>query len=212
MSEDRAPRATVAVLAGGLGTRMGAAKAAVELGGRALIDYPLRAASRAGLDAIVIAKRSSELPALSVRVVYERDEPRHPLSGVIAALREVDERARRSRAGGERGQLAVLAVACDMPFLTGRLLAWLASIPADAVVTELGGALQPFPALYRFCHIATLERSLAREQALRATLELLRPRVVGEGDLHAFGEPSRLCFSVNDREDLETARGWIDER
>ena len=53
---------TAAVLAGGLGSRIGGDKALVQLAGRPLISYPLAAAQAAGLDAVVVAKRSTSLP------------------------------------------------------------------------------------------------------------------------------------------------------
>ncbi|HLB21413.1 MAG TPA: NTP transferase domain-containing protein, partial [Solirubrobacteraceae bacterium] len=138
------PAPVVAVLAGGLGRRMGAAKAAVELAGRPLISYPLRAAAEAGLPALVVAKSDSELPPLQALVVREPDSPRHPLCGVLAALRHVGagkgelwpcdgERDGRERGVGD-GR-AVLAVACDMPFLGARLLAWMAAMGEVAVAT-----------------------------------------------------------------------------
>jgi CTP:molybdopterin cytidylyltransferase MocA len=56
--------ALVAVLAGGLATRMGTAKASVDLCGRPLISYRLGAVRAAGLEPVVVAKRASRLPPL----------------------------------------------------------------------------------------------------------------------------------------------------
>ncbi len=204
--------ALVAVLAGGLATRMGTAKAAVDLCGRPLISYPLGAARAAGLDAVVVAKRASRLPPVRERIVYEPDSPRHPLCGIVAALRHADA--------------PVIAVGCDMPFVSAGVLAWLAraggetglrrsgvqacSSPAQAAVAEVDGRLQPLPALYRPADLPKLERALARECSLQTALQALAPRVIAEEALAAFGEPRRLCFSVNAREDLQTARRWME--
>jgi molybdenum cofactor guanylyltransferase len=192
----RSPSApVVAVLAGGLGRRMGAAKAAVELAGRPLISYPLRAAAEAGLPALVVAKSDSELPPLQAPIVREPDSPRHPLCGVLAALRH---------AGGR----AVLAVACDMPFLSARLLAWMAEMGEAAVVTVDGHA-QPLPALYSQATRPALEQALARGDSLRAALALARARSIDEHELRGFGDPRRMFFSVNDASDLRLAEGWL---
>ena len=78
--------AIVAVLAGGRGRRMGRPKALVELGGAPLIAHPLAAAAAAGLDAVVIAKAGTALPALDVPVWLEPDQPVHPLLGIVTAL------------------------------------------------------------------------------------------------------------------------------
>ncbi len=197
------PRALAAVLAGGLSTRMGTAKASVELCGRPLISYPLGAARDAGLPAVVMAKRASGLPALCAPIVYEPDRPRHPLCGIVAALRHA--------------RAPVLAIGCDMPFVSGELLAWLAhgggeGTPAHALettVAEAGGRVQPLPALYSPSDLPVLARALAARDSLRGALEALEPRVVGEDAIARFGRPERLCFSVNDAADLHRAREWM---
>lgn len=198
-TNDGGRRVQVAVLAGGRGSRLGVGKASAELCGRPLIAYPLQAARAAGLDAVVVAKRASELPQLGVPIVHEPDVPRHPLCGIVAALR--------------RTWAPVVAVGCDMPFLTGELLAWLArggegaagGRAPRATAARVGGRLQPLPALYCPADLPALERALAREGSLRATLAELGPRVLDEDTLRVFGEPERLCFSVNDARDLRTA-------
>ena len=114
-------RAIVAVLAGGRGSRLGGDKARAVLGGQALITYPLAAAREAGLEAIVVAKRSSRLPSLAGRVRYEPELPEHPLCGVVRGL----EYAR------ERGAGAAVLIACDMPLVTPGLLRWLAELPGS---------------------------------------------------------------------------------
>jgi molybdenum cofactor guanylyltransferase len=204
-------RVLVAVLAGGLATRMGTTKAWVDLCGRPLISYPLAAARAAGLDAVVVAKRASRLPPLRERVVHEPDSPRHPLCGIVAALRH---------AGAP-----VIAVGCDMPFVSAGMLTWLASAGgetalgpagetassrlAKAAVSEVEGRLQPFPALYPPADLPKLERALERECSLQTALQTLAPRVIAEDELAALGEPRRLCFSVNAPRDLQTARRWM---
>jgi molybdenum cofactor guanylyltransferase len=142
---------TVAVLAGGRGSRLGGDKALVELAGRPLISYPLATAAAAGLDAVVIAKRSTRLPHLAVPVLLEPDEPTHPLSGIVTALEHFP---------------AILAIPCDMPFLRPEDLAALAAMP-DAMATLT--AQQPFPSLYRRPILPQLRAALECNQAMRAT-------------------------------------------
>jgi len=192
------PSALVAVLAGGLGSRLGGDKAAVRLSGRPLLSYPLAAARAAGLPAVVVAKRGSGLPRLQAQVLHEPDEPRHPLCGLLAAL---------EHAAGMQPPSAVLALPCDMPFLTGPLLAWLASMQGP-VVLRAQGRLQPLPAR---CPPQALQVLAARPagEPLGRALSSLEPRVVGEDELAAFGEPERLCFNVNDAGDLATAASWL---
>jgi molybdopterin-guanine dinucleotide biosynthesis protein A len=201
MAEQQAAgqRAIVAVLAGGQGARIGGEKALAMLGGRPLIERPLAAACDAGLEAIVIAKRSTRLPLLAEQVVHEPEQPRHPLCGVIAAL---ELAASRSPAP------AVLLLACDMPFLNGPLLAWLAGLDG-AAMAAVDGRPQPLLARCPSEHLPVLRRALAEQRPLRATIGELAPQIIDERELSRFGDPERLCFNVNDAEDLRLAESWL---
>jgi molybdopterin-guanine dinucleotide biosynthesis protein A len=195
---DRGPTTIVAVLAGGRGSRLGGDKATVELAGRPLISYPLAAAREARLPALIVARRDSLLPSLAERILREPDGSRHPLRGVVAALRD-----------GSSGAAAVLAVGCDMPFVTAELLSHLADVRGSVVVTRAAGGLQPLPARYLRRHAAALERAADAGRSMGETLALMRPAIVEGPELSAFGDPRRLLFSVNGPEDLEQARRWL---
>jgi molybdenum cofactor guanylyltransferase len=189
---DAAPRTAIGVvLAGGRSRRIGGAKALTTLGGRPLISYPLAAVSEAGLDPVVVVKRQSPLPELNCPVLREPDLPSHPLCGVIAAL----------RFGGDK---PVVVVGCDMPFVSGSFLAWLASLDG-AVVPEIDGRLQPLLARYEPDHLGALETALRGSQSMREAVVGLEPRIVGERELRRFGDPGRLLFNVNDHSDLQIA-------
>ena len=185
----------VAILAGGLSTRLGRPKAAAELAGRRLIDYPLATAQAAGLEAVVVAKSGGDLPPLEVPLLLEPAEPQHPLCGVLAALRESSR--------------PVLAVACDMPFLVPDLLAWLASVPEPLVVAETDRGLQPLLARYAPGLMDALEAGLRREAPMQELVASLDPRIVGERGLRRFGDPQRLCFNVNSPRDLARAERML---
>jgi molybdopterin-guanine dinucleotide biosynthesis protein A len=185
----------VAILAGGLSRRLGRPKATAELAGHRLIDYPLAAAQAAGLEAVVVAKPGVDLPPLGVPQLLEPAEPRHPLCGVLAALRESSR--------------PVVAVACDMPFLVPDLLAWLASQPEPLVVPATDHGLEPLLARYDPVLTGALEAGLRREAPMQELVASLNPRVVGERGLRRFGDPERLCFNVNSRADLARAERML---
>jgi molybdenum cofactor guanylyltransferase len=189
----RGDRVLAAVLAGGRAARMGEPKAGVGLGGRALIEHPLAALRAAGLETVVVAKAASRLPRLDVPVWEEPDEPAHPLCGVLRAL---------EGAGGR----AVLAVACDMPFLAPALLRRLAGADAPLVVPKAGGRLHPLLARYSPQLAGGLREALERGAALQDAVRRLRPQVLDEDALQRFGDPERLLFNVNDPADLARAR------
>jgi molybdopterin-guanine dinucleotide biosynthesis protein A len=174
----------VAVLAGGRGRRMGGGKALMAFAGAPLIERPLAAARAAGLDAVVVAKRGTDLPQLDVPVWTEPDTPFHPLCGVVAAL--------------ERGP--VIAVACDQPWVTCELLGALAA--AGPAAPWIDGRYEPFPGRYDPSQLPLLRAALAEEASLRATLARLAPEQL---DLTAFGDPAHLVASVNTPEQLAAA-------
>ncbi|HEV7162787.1 MAG TPA: NTP transferase domain-containing protein [Solirubrobacteraceae bacterium] len=191
--------AIVAVLAGGRGRRLGGAKAAVPLAGRPLISYPLAAARAAGLEAVVVAKPDTPLPLLEAQVIFEPEQPLHPLCGVLAAL---------EHAAAQRPPRAVVLSACDMPFLNGPLLEWLAEIDGPAMA-QAGGRLQPLLARCEPEHRPALERALTERSSLTVAMSALDPRIVGSQELEPFGDPERLCFNVNDADELRLAESWL---
>jgi molybdopterin-guanine dinucleotide biosynthesis protein A len=95
-----------------------------------------------------------------------------------------------------------------MPFLPGALLRWLAALKGPAVL-ELDGAPQPLPALCVTAQRPQLRESLARERSLRSALGTRSARVVADRELVRFGDPRRMLFGVNRREDLALAESWL---
>jgi molybdopterin-guanine dinucleotide biosynthesis protein A len=195
--ETATPAALGAVLAGGAGRRLGGDKARAELGGRPLIWHPLAALRAAGLEAIAVAKPSAELPRLDCEIVREPELPRHPLCGIVAALR---------RAGGR----PLVVVACDMPFAAPALLAHLAAAAEPLVVPAPGGRAQPLQARFGAELLPDLEAALAREEPLRRTVESLSPRELDDAELARFGDPERMFLNVNDAGDLRRAQRLLD--
>jgi molybdenum cofactor guanylyltransferase len=182
-----------AVLAGGRGSRLGGGKALVELGGRPLIEHPLEALAAAGLDTVVVAKPGEELRG-GISLLAEPLEPRHPLCGIVTALR--------------LGR-PVVAIACDLPFVAPELIELLAAAPEPLVVPTLEGRPQPLLARYGPSLLPRLEAALAREEPLARTVEALAPRFLSEEEVARFGDPQRLLFNVNDREDLRRAEALL---
>jgi molybdopterin-guanine dinucleotide biosynthesis protein A len=156
---------------------MGGAKAMAPFRGRPLISWPVEALREVLDEVVVVAKRDTVLPP-GLTVWVEPDEPRHPATGLIEALRP----------GG-----AILACAADMPFVAPELLRALLADTSDApaVVPRSGGRLQPLLALYRPAALALLRT----ESALTATVEAMAPAVLDWPDERTF-------FNVNAPKDL----------
>jgi molybdopterin-guanine dinucleotide biosynthesis protein A len=191
------PQTVACVLAGGRATRLGRPKATAQLGGRALISYPLGALAEAGFErVVVVAKHDSVLPPLRMPIWTEPDEPVHPLAGVLTAL---------DRSEG----LAVLAVGCDMPFLEPALLLHLAAAPGPVAVPRVAGSLQPLCARYEPATAEVLRTAVVEGSAAHGAIEEIGPKVLDEDELRRFGDPERMFFNVNTPEDLARAQGML---
>jgi molybdenum cofactor guanylyltransferase len=181
-----------AVLAGGLGRRLGGRKALAELGGRPLVSRVVGIVGAAGLEPVVVAKPDTPLPRLDCRLLTEPSEPRHPLTGLTTAL------------GASAGR-GVIAIGCDMPLVPRRLLSWLAELDDELAVCEVDGRLEPLLARYPQSAAPALRASLDRGEAMRDAVATLDPRIVREDELARFGEPEEIVFNVNSPDDLERA-------
>jgi molybdenum cofactor guanylyltransferase len=185
------------VLAGGAGRRLGGSKAKVRLEGRPLISYPLDALWRALGTVAVVAKRDSDLPPLpGVTVWIEPDEPRHPLTGIVHALRQAEGRS-------------VLVCATDLPLVGEQLIRRLAEAhpgAAPAVAACVDG--RPQPALARYDAAALEQLAAALEQPPRPLSEI----VLGIGtDLVEVADAEEL-LNVNSPADLLHARAALRRR
>ena len=78
-----------ALLAGGSGSRLGGgSKAARRSPGRPLVEYPLEALAGVCERVAVVCKADTEYPELPGTERWdEPDEPRHPLTGIVHALK-----------------------------------------------------------------------------------------------------------------------------
>ena len=194
MVERARPRPRVAILAGGRGSRLGADKPSVAVAGRPLISYPLQAARAAELASVVVAKPGTSLPDLDCEVIREPAAPVHPLLGILAAI--------------AAGDGPVIALGCDMPFVTPALLDWLADRDAPAVAS-VAGRLEPLLAVYGPNDATFLEPALAERAPLREAAARLDPELLGERDLARFGDPRRLVMSINTEADLAEAQSFL---
>ncbi|WP_031230643.1 NTP transferase domain-containing protein [Streptomyces niveus] len=190
------------VLAGGAAKRLGGVdKAAVSVGGRALLDRVLAACGGAGRTVVVGGRRATVRP-----VYWAREEP--PGGGPVAAL---DAGVRHVQAD------AVLVLSADLPFLTrettGRLLDVLAADAEreGALLTDPDGREQPLVAAYRteplrreIALLATEYGSLAGLPLRLLTHELDLARVAADADPLA-------SFDCDTWEDVSTARARIRE-
>lgn len=197
------------ILAGGASSRMGRPKSELVLGSLSLLE---RAASTMSLltrecVAVVGNEISSDACKTEFKTIkdlvsepVERDHDRRaPIYGLFTAL---------SVAGSE--WIAVLAV--DLPFVSGDLLALLASMRGEGtnaiVPVQIDGRLQPLCAIYRreVCLKAARMAIEGGELSLHKLLGALRVRRVEPYELADLQNADNFFLNVNTPQDLERAR------
>ena len=186
-ASDSVQALSVAILAGGASSRMGAPKPGLDLAGRPMISYAIETAEAAGLAPIVVAKRGAALPPLRCPVLEEPAEPRHPLAGVIAAL---EDRA-----------APIVVLACDVPLVPAALLTRLAAVAAPFAMPSHPRA-QPLVARYAPSLLPRLRDELASGAAMTAIAASLGGVRLGDADLADLGDPEWTFANANDPAEL----------
>jgi molybdopterin-guanine dinucleotide biosynthesis protein A len=191
------------ILAGGASSRMGADKAALALGGETFVARIRRALLSVVARTSVVSSRA-EHAALGLPVIRDVHQGAGALGGIHAALASC------------RAPWAFV-VSCDLPFVTGGLLARLASFAAedmDAVApVQADGRPQPLCALYAVATcLPAAERLLnAGELRPRVLLRELRTRWVAHAELADLPGAELFFTNVNTREDYERAKAMMNE-
>jgi molybdenum cofactor guanylyltransferase len=185
---------SAAILAGGHARRFGGRdKSQLVVDGRTILERQIDELSQIVDDIMIVsAFAESRGPASrykrgDVRHVADREPDRGPLGGLDAALA-----AARSR--------DLVVIACDMPFVSAALLAYLLSFAgnADAVVPRTDRGYHPLCAVYTHGCAMAVERNLA-EGRLKMVELLARVRIreVPSSEIEAFGPCTRLLANVN---------------
>jgi molybdopterin-guanine dinucleotide biosynthesis protein A len=191
--------ASAAILVGGQARRFGGRdKGALLVGGRPILARQLAELAQVTDDILLVGRESADAPP-GVRVVPDRVPDSGPLGGLDAALAA----ARDDR---------LVVVACDMPFVTARLLAYLLDRAplADAIVPRTERGYHPLCAAYtRGCHPAVIRRLAARRLKMLELLEEVQVQAVERDEIDRLGETDRLLANVNTPEELRNLEALL---
>jgi molybdopterin-guanine dinucleotide biosynthesis protein A len=181
-----------AILAGGQNSRYGSHKALATVGGRPIIERVQDALRSVTPDLILIANEPDRYASVGLPQRPDAVPGLGALGGIYSALLW-------ARAAGRPG---VVAVACDMPFLDGRLLARLVDdlTEVDIVVPESGGrrGVEPLCAYYATGCIPSIEAQIdSGERRVIGFYDGLRVRRIPLEEVRGIGEPELLFLNVN---------------
>ena len=196
MGEDKA--ASVVILAGGQGRRLGRDKSSLMLNGLTLLQHVVRRVQPLTDDLIVVLRRDQDLPGGPWRAARLKQTS---ASSPVSLL-----------APGARHDL--VWVVGYMPFASAELLQHeqreLGS-RHDAVVPG-PRCLEPLHALYRNRCLDALQQAMAsNKKSISQVLRTLCVHYLDWGDLLAFGAPERTFLNVNTPADLARAESLMPE-
>lgn len=187
------------VLAGGKSSRFGRNKALEQLGGASIISRVAGALDGLGKETyLVVSQDYADLAELKelcpgAKIVTDRYKAKGPLVGVYSGLIASSE-------------LYNYVVACDMPLMSGCVLAYMAGLAKeyDAVVPRINGKPEPLCAIYSKMCIPVMEEMIFNgELRLSRLLEKVKVRYVDENEIEPL-DPGFLSFhNVNTEEDLK---------
>jgi molybdopterin-guanine dinucleotide biosynthesis protein A len=186
------PATAAAILAGGLATRMGGRpKSFIEVGGRRIIDRQLEVLRPLFDEILIAANDASPYQEFGLPIVPDAVRGVGPLAGILAALEAM--RAER-----------IVAVACDMPFITEAALRLFLDAPdADVVVSETGGRPDPLFARYSRACAAPIRRRLeAGDRKVTSFFQDVSVLVMNEGRLREIDPELRFLANCNSPADL----------
>ena len=185
---------SIAILAGGRSSRMGTDKSLLSLQGRPIFEHILERLALLSAPIVIIANDSEKYSHYSFPVFPDVIPNRGSLGGLYSAIYYSPRDY-------------TLCVACDMPFLNMKLLAYLVSLCGDydLVVPRVGGVAQPFHAVYNKTCLSTIHTHLMEGQ-LQASgfYTSLKVRWVEEDEVCELDPMSRSFVNVNTPEDYQT--------
>jgi molybdopterin-guanine dinucleotide biosynthesis protein A len=198
-SDAGAPRSGL-IFAGGRATRLnGVNKALLDVGGSSIVSRILRALEPLVGEQVLLANDAALAQLPGVKVIYDPQ----PHAGVLPALA-----AGLKAATGE----VCLAVACDMPFISGALFTRLLEVQqrerADVVIPRRSGFVEPMHAVYRRKPVLkAIQAALDRgQQRMISYFGDVRVFEVGEDEWRQVDPLGLAFFNVNTPEHLEEAR------
>jgi molybdopterin-guanine dinucleotide biosynthesis protein A len=205
--DDRTSPVLGVILAGGANRRYsGRPKALEPVGGKRIADRVVRAL-RGSVDRVVlVANDAAVFAELGL-------ETRPDLVAGLGALGGIHTGVVWAEEEGCRG---ALVVACDMPFLSSRLLALLVDrAAADEVVVPESGSrrgLEPLHAFYGSGCRTAIETALERgDRHVVSFFPDVRVRTIPRAEVSAFGDPDTLFMNVNTPEDRDRAELILQE-
>jgi len=199
---------TSIILAGGKSSRLGGNKALQAIGGKSLIQWVIDRVAILSTEIVIATARGESIPCSStarIRTVADIYPGKGPLVGIHSGL----VASSSSRA---------IVVGCDTPFLSVRLLEYMAQTPAtlDVVVPRIKDKVEPLCAVYSKNCVAPIRELIKQdEHKIVELFRMVSVRYIEEDEINRFDPEHLSFFNINSQDDLDRARrlaaekGWL---
>ena len=184
------------ILLGGKSSRYGSNKALVEIEGVRLVDRVAGVMKSIFHRVILLTNTPEEYTYLRLPMVEDLIMGLGPMGGIYTGLMTMSD---------ETGFL----VACDMPFLSGKLIRHMVEVrdDFDTVVPRMDWMLEPLHALYSKKCIPVIREAIEeRQYQIAKCFAGMHVRYVDEEELRLWDPDLRSFFNINKPQDLPGAR------
>ncbi len=185
------------ILAGGKNSRMGVNKAFLEINGIRMIDKTMDIYSELFSEILIVT--NDPLPYLEfthAAIVTDIYKGKGPLGGIYTGL-------------FYSKNPYVFVSACDMPYLNGDFIEYLAGLTGkhDVIVPELAEGYQPLHAVYSRNCLPSIKRLLMLDKLkITGFYRDMRVLTVSEGQISPFNQDGRLFQNLNTPRDVDEAQ------
>ncbi|MHB1361351.1 MAG: molybdopterin-guanine dinucleotide biosynthesis protein B [Thermoleophilia bacterium] len=186
---------SIAILAGGESTRMGANKALQDLGGKPVIAHVIDSLAPLAGDIYLVARDVGAYERFRLPICADQYDVRSSMVGIYSAL------------AASRNQYC-FTVACDMPFTEPGLVRMLASLASghDAAVPVSRRGREPLHAVYSRRCLEPMRRQIeAGDLSVSRLLDGLDVRYVEADEMAPLCQLDMVFLNVNTVVDLEEA-------
>ena len=183
---------TVAIQAGGKSSRMGQDKAFVKLNGRPLIEIVRDTVIDVGAEHILITNKPDAYAHLGLPMFGDLYPDHGPLGGIYTAI-------------SQASHPHVLVVACDMPWLSRPLLAYMLSLraTADIIIPRWDKFPEPLHAVYNKTCLPAIKTNLDNGRLkITGFFGQVQVKYLDRDIIEQFDRNGRSFVNINTPEDL----------
>ena len=192
------------ILAGGENRRIPALKGFLSVEGKAIIERSIETLTRIVGKTVISTNMPEKYFCFGLSLVGDIVQEKGPIIGILSVL-------------AATGEDSVFVVACDMPFVNGKLVRYMVEsfrgkkaqdAHVDAVIPVFEGKTEPLFGIYTRRVMITIEDMLHNgRKGLIAMLEDLNVHYITDGEVRAEDPKGASFVNINTMEDYERIGG-----